>query len=201
MPTWESRYHLPMRKVWALLGLSWAVGGCSGGAAQAPAPDRCAAATFPAKPAAASRALYVAASCGGDGATSAAPLGTIAAALAVATPGTAVLVAPGTYAENVRIDQPSIWLLGADEGASGEAPPVVIAAPEPYAVSVKAAGSGAVLRGLHVKSPVGVGIWVAGAGTEAAPVRVEASRVDGATAPAAQPYGYGIMGSGRRVSS
>ena len=187
-----------MRKVLALLGVTWAVGGCSGGAAQAPAPDRCAAATFPAKPAAASRALYVAASCGGDGATPATPVGTIAAALAVATPGTAVLVAPGTYAENVRIEQPSIWLLGADEGASGEAPPVVIAAPEPYAVSVKAAGSGAVLRGLHVKSPVGVGIWVAGAGTEAAPVRVEASRVDGATAPAAQPYGYGIMGIGSK---
>jgi hypothetical protein len=66
---------------------------------------------------------------------------------------------------------------------------MVIAAPGPYAVAVRAGGAGVVVRGLHVRDPIGVGIWVAGAGTEAAPVRVESSRVDGAATTAAQPYG------------
>lgn len=184
-----------MRTAWALLGAAWAIGGCASNASPA-AVDPCAALSFPAKPAAAQRALYVSASCSGDGSSATKPVSTIGAAMALATPGTAILVAAGTYAETVRIEQPSIWLLGADEGASGEAPPVVIATADPYAVAVKAAGHGAVIRGLHVKNPVGVGIWVAGAGTEAAPVRIEASRVDGATATPAQPYGYGLMSIG-----
>ena len=158
-----------------------------------PPDGRCSAAGYPAMPDAAERALYVAAGCNGDGASAAAPSGTIRAALARATPGTAVLVAPGTYVENVRVDQPSIWIVGASEGASGEAPPVVIAAPEPYAVVVTADGEGVVIRGIHVRSPVGAGIWVAGAGTETSPVRVESSRIDGATAPATHPFGFGIM--------
>lgn len=146
----------------------------------------CEAGTFPDAPDGVASVLHVSAVCPAEGADGSAahPYPTISAALAEAAAGAAILIAPGTYAENLQIAQ-DIMLIGSSDPMSPEAAVAIIQAPAEHAISVTA-GEGVILRGLRVAQPSGSGLLVRGGA-----VTLEGSSIEGAA-----PSADGSMGSG-----
>ncbi len=143
---------------------------------------------FPEAPPGAAAQVFVAAGCDGDGSREK-PFGRVQQGVEAASKGAAVLVTPGSYAENVRITTDDVWLIGSSDGADADAAGIIIQAPQPHAVTVDGA-LGVTLRGLHIVDAAGSGVWVSGGGAT-----LEGSRVEGTTAPEAAPFGYGVLAS------
>jgi parallel beta-helix repeat protein len=144
---------------------------------------------YPNAPAGAAALLHVAScgSSGGDGSPES-PYATVSAALeaAEATPGAAVLVAPGTYAENLVV-RSDVTIVGSNAPDNPDDAAIILQAPQPFAVRVEN-GSTATLTGVRVESSVGVGVWV----LEGASLTLSGSVVSG-VAKDADGVGYGVL--------
>jgi len=148
------------------------VSGCGGGEG-----DACQSAVYPAAPLGAASLLHVSAACPAEGADGsvAHPFAKIGDAIAKAGTGAAILIAPGTYAENVLVDK-DISLVGSSNGAAPEKAGAVIDAPNDTAVSVSAGT--ALIRGLRIVNAGHAGILVDGAAVTIEGCRVEGTRFD-----------------------
>ncbi|UQA55233.1 right-handed parallel beta-helix repeat-containing protein [Polyangium aurulentum] len=142
---------------------------------------------YPSAPEGLSEVVYVSA-CGsvsGDGSRER-PFSRIQEAIDRVLEGGAVLVAAGEYAENLEIHKP-VAVLGIEASTPAEQAGIILQAPAPNAILVNGA-IGVVLRGFHVKSPVGAGLRV-DAGAEAT---LEGSWIEGAMADAGKE-GHGVV--------
>lgn len=139
--------------------------------------------------------LYVSHTCGDAGTdpdgSQAAPFGTISAAIAAASGATAIVVEPGTYAENLEIAQDDVWILGSDPDDGADLAGILLQAPNPVAVRVDGA-EGVVLHGLHIEGPEHAGILLHNA---RATVRATAVVDPAASADADGASGFGIYGT------
>ena len=91
----------------------------------------------------------------------------IAAAVAAASPGSIVQVAPGRYDEEVEVATPRLTI----EGASGEAAAVILDGGYRREVGIAATADGLVVRGLTVQRYLTAGVSIAGVGSRAEDVR------------------------------
>lgn len=118
-------------------------------------------ATYPSPPADAAAVVHVA-PCGGPGADGSAehPYATLSEGLDAVrpTPGAAILVASGTYAENLVINS-KVTILGPGDPGSPDDAAIILQAPDPTAVRVEGK-SEVTLSGVRIPSGVGVGVWV-----------------------------------------
>lgn len=144
---------------------------------------------YPAPPADAGATSYVCAGSDGDGSESD-PYGSLAQAVNEAVAGATILVAAGSYAENVMVRKP-VRIVGSSDPASPDAAAARLEAPAPNALVVEGA-QGVILQGLYVANPAGVGIWL----KNGAQATVQGSRVEGATAP----FGYGVLATESTVT-
>jgi parallel beta-helix repeat protein len=172
--------------------VSWcAFAGCSGEDPGVAVDPGCNAGTYPAAPDGAASLLHVSAACPAELAdgTAGHPYTTITEALTKATPGAAILVAPGTYTENLTISQ-DVAVIGTSNVTSPSAADVVINAPAEHAILVTK-GEKVTLQGLRVASATGTGILVQGASVT----------VDGCAVENTKVGGGGVVGSGAGVVS
>ena len=151
----------------------------------------CGAGTYPAAPTGGGALRYVSAACvdpAADGSPDH-PFSSIQAALDAAPAGAVVLVAPGTYAENLHVTR-AVTLLGSDVPQADSAS-IILQAPKPEAAVVVSNASGVVIRGLRILSPVVAGVWVVGGTTT-----IEGCRIEGARAQEDTAYGDGVLVTG-----
>ncbi|HVY45003.1 MAG TPA: right-handed parallel beta-helix repeat-containing protein, partial [Minicystis sp.] len=140
----------------------------------------CDAGAFPDAPSGAKSIAYASAACpsaGADG-TKEHPFPTITAAIAKAGHGGTVLVAAGTYRENLSIDDDVAVVGPGAVGQKGDDAGIILQAPNPYAVEVLA-GATATLRGFDVKGAAGVGVWAKGGSADLAESKIEGTLADG----------------------
>jgi hypothetical protein len=117
------------------------------------------------------------------------PFDSVAAGVEAAVEGWAVLVAPGSYAENLMIGKGPLYVVGG--GASGDLDfPVTLTPPGPDAAIYVDSAEGVVLIGLSIQSPTTAGIWV-----RSGSAIVDNCKVSGALETAQQQFGFGILGS------
>ena len=150
--------------------------------------EACRTDNYPPAPEIAAGLVHVSAGCPGDDADGSAehPYPTIQQGVDNAQSGGAVLVASGTYAENVSIARP-VMVIGAPAEATAADAMVVVQAPNPFAITVTEGTQGVMLRGLAIVSPIAVGVWAQGS----AQVTVEGTRIEGALPDSSGAYGYG----------
>ncbi|MEO7330547.1 MAG: right-handed parallel beta-helix repeat-containing protein [Minicystis sp.] len=151
----------------------------------------CAAQSYPAVPVGAVGLIHVSGACAADGADGSPehPFATIGAAVATAGKGDAVLIAPGTYAENVTIND-DLFLIGSSSGVDAGQAQAVIKAPASLAIVVLG-GTKVLIRGLVISQPIGAGINVAKGS-----VTIEGTRISGASPDDLGKFGYGVVASG-----
>jgi parallel beta-helix repeat protein len=169
-----------------LVPTSFLVSACGGGGSN----EGCVVDKYPPAPDGASGVLHVSTGCPSSDADGSAehPYPTITAALQKSAKGDTLLVAPGTYEENVTIDH-DITIVGpTTPGNAGDAAGIILQAPAPDAVVVNA-GATATLTGFHVKGAQGIGVLAKG-GT----ANVSASKIEGTTVDA-RKNGYGATSS------
>lgn len=161
--------------------------------------DPCA--TFPSAPAGAAHTLFVAVDClvqTPDG-SQANPFHRITDAVAAAEPDTVILVAPGVYEENLKIERKQpLTIVGASDLSRPVEGGVVLRAPgNDSAIFIIGPGGGVpdkvALRGIRVESPSTAGIWA-----HQAVVEVEACSVTGPKKVEGQ-YGFGVLATGGSV--
>lgn len=170
-----------------LLVLVWGLG-CAGCEDEVAGPGSCAA-SYGVAPEGASATLFVAKGCeaAGDG-TKASPYGTIQAAIDAAGAGpTAILVADGTYDEALRIEDKTVWIIGAGAADESAAAGIILHAPKPVAVGIRDA-DGTILRGIAVEGAAEAGIVV----EDSQEIRIEGSRVSGTKAAEDGSLGMGM---------
>ena len=149
----------------------------------------------PAYPGAGSEAgtvLHVATSCQvetPDGSASR-PYSTISEALETAESGTVIVVAPGTYAENLTITTDGIAILGSSDPDDSDKAGIILQSPDPTASITAFGASDVLLRGFDIQSPIVAGVWVVGGSAT-----VEGSRISDAQADADGQFGFGILGT------
>lgn len=149
----------------------------------------CSPGAYPPAPSGATAVVHVSSACtGGDGSATA-PYGSLTAGLAAAPEGAVLLVAPGTYKENVVIRKP-VTIVGTTDASKAELAGIILQAPAPYALVANGAGA-VVVRGVRVAGATGVGIWATGATT----LDVEGCAVEDTKASADAAYGFGVYGS------
>lgn len=170
--------------VCAGMGLAAAfLGGCQGA-------DECTA-TYPAAPNGASDVVHVAA-CGGAGADGSAkmPYATISAAIEAvrSKPGAAILVAPGTYTENLVVNS-DVNIVGSNNPDRHEDAAIILQSPNPQSVRIENAAM-VTMTGVRIKDSIGVGVWV----RDGASLTLNGSSVDTVTADA-DGVGYGVLSS------
>lgn len=177
-----------MRRTLALLAaLVVLVPACSSSSADGE--GTCSPGAYPPAPSGATSVVHVSSACtGGDGSATA-PYGSLTAGLAAAPEGAVLLVAPGTYKENVVIRKP-VTIVGTTDASKAELAGIILQAPAPYALVANGAGA-VVVRGVRVAGATGVGIWATGATT----LDVEGSAVEDTKASADAAGGFGVYGS------
>lgn len=149
----------------------------------------CSPGAYPPAPSGATNVVHVSSACtGGDGSATA-PYGSLTAGLAAAPEGAVLLVAPGTYKENVVIRKP-VTIVGTTDASKAELAGIILQAPAPYALVANGAGA-VVVRGVRVAGATGVGIWATGATT----LDVEGCAVEDTKASADAAGGFGVYGS------
>lgn len=172
------------RWTWILVTLLLPVG--AGLAPATACSDECVTGSYPAAPDGRD-VVHVSAGCDAEGADGSAesPYATIQAAVDAAPDGAAVLVAPGSYAENLAISKP-IMLVGSSVGSTADQAGIVVQAPEPYAIVVEA--NEVVIRGVRVAAPTSVGVWLKGGS-----LTLDDSVVEDAAADPEGKFGYGVL--------
>jgi parallel beta-helix repeat protein len=133
--------------------------GCEG--APGPDPDVPCGATFPSAPDGAGEIVYVAAQCleADANGTEAHPFVRIGDALAHAGDAATILVASGTYTENLEITRP-VTIVGSSDPASPDSATLSLQAVEDTAIRVT--DTDAVLIGVRVEAARGVGVLLEG---------------------------------------
>jgi hypothetical protein len=168
------------------LGLS-ALLGCGGSGS-----GECRTDGYPPAPSGATSIVHVSAGCSDEGADGSAekPYGSIGQAIESADAGAAILVASGTYEENVVVDK-SVSIIGSADCSKSQEAGIIVQAPSPYGIIVKAAGGESVrLCGFRVSSAEAVGVWV-----QSGSVTLEGSRVEGTVADGDGKYGHAVLAS------
>ncbi len=165
------------------LGGIW-LAGCGGD-------DACTSAAFPSAPSGAKGSLYVASACpstGADG-TQDHPFSTISEAIAKSKDGAAILVAAGTYPENLAIDHDLSIVGPSTKGKKGDDAGIILQAPSPDAIV--ATHGAATLVGFDVTGAAGVGVFAKGGSVTFAESKVEHTKTANATA-----YGVAALDDG-----
>ena len=167
---------------------------CNGGGSGA-----CAGEAYPAAPAGASDVVYVSAACpaaGADG-TVDHPYPTIGEAASRAGAGATVLVAAGTYAEQLSITRDLNVLGEVTKGKKGDDAAIILQAPQPYAIVV-GAGAHATIQGFQVSGAQGIGVWARGGSVTIEGCDIEGTTLYTATDPATNKTvtsGFGVLAS------
>lgn len=164
-------------------GLCGSTSGCEGSSA-------CVTDAYPPAQPGASALLHVSGECPASGADGSAehPYPAIQQAIDAASQGTAILVAPGEYEENLIIDK-MVSILGASDDTEPSQAPVVLQAPEAFAVQVEGGAPAVLIQGMAIVGATGAGVWARqGAQVVLHGVRVEDTRPDDAG-----DYGYGVL--------
>lgn len=136
---------------------------------------------FPNAPEGYSTSIYVDGSCASSGSADGSmthPYATVSQALAKASDGAAILLAPGVYAEDVEIKQ-GIALVGSSAPADASQAAATIEPKSARGFHVHTAKN-VLLRGIRIAKARGAGLWV-----EAAEATVEGSIVEGTALPLA----------------
>jgi parallel beta-helix repeat protein len=153
---------------------------------------------YPDAPEGATQVLHVAEGCPAEGADGSAgfPYPSLGEAVERARSGAAVLIAPGSYAEHLKVEQ-GIALIGAPSSAEGGAGGVEIApggepgtncSGEPSRVAIFVCGGHDVqIRGLHIREASAAAI-----GVRRATIAIEGVVVEGTQVEEGQ-FGYGIF--------
>jgi parallel beta-helix repeat protein len=155
----------------------------------------CADGKYPAAPAGASDVVYVSAACPADGADGTAdhPYPTIGDAASKAKAGATVLVAAGTYKEQLAITRDLTILGEVTKGAMGADGAIILQSPEPYAVTV-GPGATATIQGFRIEDAQGIGVWASGGS-----VTVDGCSIAGTTLYTAPKStvasGFGVLAS------
>lgn len=146
---------------------------------------------YPEAPGGASDVVHASANCPADSADGSAehPYPTISAAIQKSKAGGVILVAPGTYPENLTIDKDLSVIGPAKVGQKGDEAGIILQAPNPNAIVVKG-GATANLVGFSVVSPKEVGVWASGGTAHVTSCKVEGAKLDGNG-----QYGYGFLAS------
>jgi len=144
---------------------------------------------YPALPADATSALYVVANATPADANGSLdhPFPTISQAILVASPGDAVLVAPGVYQENLTITQGPLAIIGSDE-ADTETTKVTLEPPGTDAAIYIDQAHDVTLRGLTIQAPSTAGIWLQGGSAV-----VEGCLIEESVALDDGLFGFGIL--------
>ncbi|UQA55232.1 right-handed parallel beta-helix repeat-containing protein [Polyangium aurulentum] len=169
------------RSLFIVGGLGLALSACS---VDEPFDPSCTSVGYPTGPEDAKGIVHVSATSGsatGDGSEQR-PFASIQQGIDAAPAGGAVLVMPGTYKENLRIDKP-VQVLGTEASCPSSTANIILQSTEPRAIEIKGA-NGVVLRGLHIEKPLGAGIVVSGG-----EARVESSIIEGAVANGEEGFG------------
>lgn len=134
---------------------------------------------YPSAPAGATGVLHVSSGCPSSGADGSAahPYPTITDALEKSAAGGTLLVAPGTYEENVSIDHDIAIVGPTTPGNAGEEAGIILQAPAPDAVVVSA-GATATLTGFHIKGAQGIGVYAKGGTANVSASKIEGTVVD-----------------------
>ena len=166
------------------LGGIW-LAGCGG------SDDACTSATFPSTPSGAKGTLYVASACpsaGADG-TRDHPFSKISDAIAKSSDKTAILVAAGTYEENLAIDHDLSIVGPSTKGKKGDDAGIILQSPSPDAIV--ATHGAATLVGFDVTGAAGVGVFAKGGAVTLAESKVEHTKSANGTA-----YGVAALDDG-----
>jgi parallel beta-helix repeat protein len=163
---------------------------CNGGGSSSGA---CADEKYPAAPAGASDLVYVSAACPAEGAdgTEDHPYATLGEAISGAKAGATVLVAAGTYKEQLKITEDLTMLGEVTKGGMGDDASIILQSPQPFAITV-GGGAHVTLQGFAVTGASGIGIWAAGGS-----VNIDSSSVQGTTldTSSGSSFGYGLLAS------
>lgn len=174
-----------------VLGLSLAMGvGLCGATAGCDGSSSCVTDAYPPAPQSAVDLVHVSAACPASGADGSPehPYPSMQQAIDAASPGDAILVAPGTYPENLVIDE-MISIIGAGDDVEPADAPVVLEAPEAFAVQVVDNAPSVVLQGLAIVNAPGAGVWA----RNGAEVFLHGLRVEGTQPDENGDYGYGVL--------
>jgi parallel beta-helix repeat protein len=161
---------------------------CNGGSSGACADEK-----YPAAPAGASDVVYVSAACpaaGADG-TESHPYTTLGAAVTSAKAGATVLVAAGTYREQIKIVQDLTIVGEVTKGGMGDDAAIILQSPDPVSVTV-GAGAHVTIQGMQVSAAQGIGVWASGGS-----VTLDGCNVEGTSlgTVAGESAGYGAFAS------
>ncbi len=140
---------------------------------------------------AAESVVYVAPSCAGDAAdgTKQRPFGSIQEALDGASEDTTIVIEPGSYAENLRVQTSGITLLGSTDGVTPQDAAVVLNAPDQGAAAIWLQDAGdAVIQGIQIVTPGVAGIWL-----QRGALTVKDTLIEGATGTADGAFGFGLL--------
>jgi hypothetical protein len=154
--------------------------GCGGG-------GECETSAYPARPDGVTGTVYVSAGCPPDEADGSAahPYPTLGQAVAAAKVDHAVLVAPGTYAENLTIDK-RLSVIGTTGSDRGETAGIILQAPDPSAITILGARN-VFLKGFRVVGAKDVGIVVRGGSLKVDSVSISD------TVAVNEGLGYGVV--------
>jgi hypothetical protein len=116
----------------------------------------------------------------------------MSAALKATTGKTTLLVAAGTYAENLLVDRDDVAIFGSSDPAAAAG--IIVQAPATDA-AIAVTGSGVTLQGIIVQQPSTAGIYVSGAMASAT---IAGCKIDGAKAVGGN-FGFGVLANNSSI--
>lgn len=135
--------------------------------------------------------VYVAPSCAGDGSDGShdSPYGTIQEAIDASPDGATILIAPGSYPENLTVQTAGITLVGSSDGAPALEATVTLEAPDVDQAAIHVTGAmDATVQGIHVLNPGVAGIWL-----QDGSLTVVDSQISSAAGDSDGAFGFGVL--------